>query len=88
MSVLPKELKDIHVPTFYLHNSSILTVTSERYLGVFLTSKQSDGMRSMYSKGNIFLKKIRACSDDGNAQLIKIIVLHFIEARYGHHSTC
>ena len=77
MSVLPKELKDIHVPTFYLHNSSILTVTSERYLGVFLSSKQSDDdsiqkeMRSMYSRGNVLLKKFRTCSDDVKTQLFK-----------------
>ena len=77
MSVLPKELKDIHVPNFYLHNSAILAVSSERYLGVFLNSKQSDDesiqkeMRSMYSRGNVLLKKFRNCSDDVKTQLFK-----------------
>jgi exonuclease III len=77
MVVLPKELKEIHIPAFYIRSSPILQVVQEKYLGVIITSSQDDDetilkeMRSLYARGNIVLKKFKKCSDHVKVQLFK-----------------
>ncbi len=77
MSILPRELKEIYTPVFYLHESRISQVHNERYLGVVISDSQNDDeailkeMRSLYCRGNIVLKKFKNCSENVKVQLFK-----------------
>ena len=70
MCIKPKSLKDITVPDIYLNDKLLTIVDSEKYLGMFITSKLEDNqdicrhVRAMYSSGNLLMKRFKSCSTD------------------------
>ena len=77
MSVFPKDLSYLIVPTFFIHNSPVRTVKEQCYLGVLLNSAYTDDddikkeIRAVYARGNRLLQNFRHCSDDVKGQLFK-----------------
>ena len=77
MSILPKTLKDRHVPSFFigLYGNVLSCVTKECYLGVFMISSDDDDeaiqkeIRALYARGNMLIRNFRQCTDDVKKQL-------------------
>ena len=77
MSILPKHLKDIHVPTLSINGSVLRQVFSQKYLGVFFTRDRLDDedikreLCCVYTRGNILLRKFRKCHDSVKVELFR-----------------
>ena len=77
MAFLPKALKTYNVPSVYLENKVLTWVDEYTYLGVYLSSNNSD-TRDMgrqkhyiYARGNILCRKFDKCCDDVKLLLFK-----------------
>lgn len=73
----PNGFYDLHIPKFYLNNSMLNLVDKEKYLGVIVTEDQKDDcdikrqIRSIYSRGNILIRRFKHCSDDVKLKLFR-----------------
>ena len=77
MSIKPKWLKNITVPTFYIGNIALNSVAQYKYLGVLIADSFKDNIdikrqvRAIYSRGNSLIKRFSFCSDDVKLKLFK-----------------
>ena len=75
MAILPRSLKDIHVPSFFVHGSRLNIVSSKEYLGYIISNDDRDDLvilkecRAVYARGNMLLRKFKSCSVDVKKQL-------------------
>ena len=75
VSILPKALKDLYIPSFFIYGNVLSCVTKECYLGVFMTSSDDDDeaiqkeIRALYARGNMLIRNFRQCTDDVKKQL-------------------
>lgn len=83
MTILPKHLKELHVPKVSISGSVLSQVSMQKYLGVFFTNDRLDDedmkreLRSVYSRGNILLRKFRKCNDSVKIQLFRSYCMNF-----------
>ena len=77
MSIIPKCLGDLHVPSLYLNKRLLMWVSTQKYLGVIFFNDRSDckdivrELCSLYARGNIILRKFKKCNIDIKKQLFK-----------------
>jgi hypothetical protein len=77
MVILPKKFTKLRVPYIYLYGKPLRQVAEQKYLGVFISSKQSDTrdlkrqMCAIYARGNMLIQKFRKCSTDVKIQIFK-----------------
>ena len=77
MCILPKDLRDRHLPCMYLNDNFLKWVTEHKYLGIFLSSNRSDHrdivrqLRSIYGKGNMLIRRFNNCSENVKSQLFQ-----------------
>ena len=76
MAILPKSLKDIHVPSFYINGSRLTVISKKVYLGYIISSYDRDDFaiqkectRAVYARGNMLLRKVKICSTEAKKQL-------------------
>lgn len=83
MCFKPKMFSDLYVPQFTLNGRSLQQVSSHKYLGVFIHEKLHDDddisrqVKSVYSKGNILVRKFSKCSEDVKVRLFKAYCCSF-----------
>jgi hypothetical protein len=77
MCVKPKSKKYLRVPQITLNGKSLRWAQEHKYLGVLLKDDFTDDvdifrqLRSLYTQGNILLKKFQKCTDDVKCILFK-----------------
>ena len=77
MMLRPKWLKCLSTPNLMLGGLQLEFKSTQKYLGCFLSEDFSDDydikrmVRSVYTRGNILIKKFRHCSDDVKVKLFK-----------------
>ena len=77
MCVKPKLRKHISVPQITLNGKCLKWTEEHSYLGVLLRDDFTDvsdmnrQLRSLYTQGNILLRKFKKCSDDVKCQLFR-----------------
>ena len=77
MCVKPRRFKDLSIPRLFLYGKELSWVSEHKYLGIYITSCQSDfrdirrQMRAIYARGNILLRKFGKCSLEVKLQLFK-----------------
>ena len=75
MAILPRSVKDIHVPLFYVNGSRLTIVSKKVYLGYIISSNDKDDFavqkecRTIYARGNMLLEKFKICSAEVKKQL-------------------
>lgn len=77
MCIKPRCFKDLTVPSIFLYGKELSWVDEHKYLGIFITSCQSDfrdirrQMRAIYARGNILIRKFGKCSVEVKLQLFR-----------------
>ncbi len=77
MCIRPKKFHNMLVPDVFLYNKELKWVKEHKYLGIFITSDQSDTrdirrqLRALYARGNILVRKFGKCSPDVKLQLFR-----------------
>jgi hypothetical protein len=77
MQFLPPEMKKNSEVTLTLASSRLNFVSSHSYLGVIISSDDSDDMsiekqrKNLYARGNFLLRHFRQCSDDARTLLFR-----------------
>ena len=85
MCIRPKCMKNLYFPTLYLLGKPVKVVTSEKYLGAFISDDLSDDediirqMRSIYARGNVLIRNFIHCTDSVKASLFKT----YLSSLYG-----
>ena len=83
MLVRPKEFKSDFVPCFQLAGFKLKCVSTNKYLGVHITTDQKDDRsirqqcRNIYSRGNTIIRNFKHCSDAVKCQLFKSFCTSF-----------
>ena len=73
--MLPRSLRDIHLPSFYVNGSRLNIVSKKGYLGYIISSNDKDDFavqkecRAVYARGNMLLRKFKICSTEVKKQL-------------------
>ena len=77
MCFKPKKLRNLHVPTFTINDRNLEQVCKQKYLGVIIDEELCDNtdmnrqVKSIYSKGNVLIRKFLNCSADVKARLFR-----------------
>ena len=75
MAILPRSLKDVHVPSFYVSGSRFNIVSKKGCLGYIISSNDKDDFavqkecRAVCERGNMLLIKFKICSTEVKKQL-------------------
>jgi hypothetical protein len=77
MCVKPRPLKNLSVPNICLNDKPLVCVEKYKDLGVIFSDHQSDNddinrqTQSIFSRGNMLIKRFKMCNDEVKGQLFK-----------------
>jgi hypothetical protein len=77
MFISTKKWRHLHPPSLSLYGKKLCWVTEVKYLGIFISDKQTDDrdirrqLRGIYARGNMLVRKFGKCSADVKIQLFK-----------------
>ena len=77
MCVKPKGCKSLLIPDLFLGGQVLIFTDCKKYLGAFICDNLSDDkdikrqIRSVYTKGNLLIKKFRNCTSEVKVKLFK-----------------
>ena len=90
MAIIPLCNKEIHIPSFYVHGTTISRVRRKNYLGYIISDDLNDNQaiikekRGIYARGNMLHRKFKACSNEVLRRSFSYhIVPIFIAVPYG-----
>ena len=70
MCFKPGKFSDLHIPIIKLNNEPLSNIPNYKYLGIFINDQCCDNVdisrhvRSVYTRGNMFISRFKNCSDD------------------------
>ena len=75
MAIIPLCSKEIHIPSFYVHGTTISRVRHKNYLGYTISDDLNDNQaiikekRGIYARGNMLHRKFKACNNEVKKKL-------------------
>ena len=75
MAIIPLCNKEIHIPSFYVHGTTISRVRHKNYLGYIISDDLNDNQaiikekRGIYARGNMLHRKFKACKNEVKKKL-------------------
>ena len=75
MAIIPLCNKEIHIPSFYVHGTTISRVRHKDYLGYTISDDLNDNQaiikekRGIYARGNMLHRKFKACNNEVKKKL-------------------
>ena len=75
VAIIPLCNKEIHIPSFYVHGTTISRVRHKNYLGYNISDDLNDNQaiikeeRGIYARGNMLHRKFKACNNEVKKKL-------------------